>query len=215
MRRTEKVEGTEIERLKSISINAARELGQAAHARRIVILALSGTDYSVTTWGRTRAECGALARWAESQKAMAALRTIADAKPDSGIITVANEPGVISDFGVGGCAPILQQIDFERQRQVASEGWTAAHDDGHSSGELALAAACYAVAATNHPDRPLATAALWPSERKWFKPSFARSNLIKAAALILAEIERLDRMEQMNAREIFPAGITQESEYDT
>ncbi len=32
----------------------------------------------------------------------------------------------------------------ERQRQVLQEGWTPEHDDTHSSGEMAGAAACYA-----------------------------------------------------------------------
>lgn len=38
----------------------------------------------------------------------------------------------------------LTLITGERIRQVAEEGWTARHDDGHVDGELAMAAACYA-----------------------------------------------------------------------
>jgi hypothetical protein len=37
------------------------------------------------------------------------------------------------------------------------------------------------------------TPLFWPWEASWFKPSTARRDLIKAGALILAEIERLDR----------------------
>lgn len=33
----------------------------------------------------------------------------------------------------------------------------------------------------------------WPWHRVWWKPSTRRRNLVKAGALILAEIERLDR----------------------
>ena len=37
-----------------------------------------------------------------------------------------------------------EMIAAERRRQVEKEGWTAEHDSGHPSGELAMAAACYA-----------------------------------------------------------------------
>lgn len=74
----------------------------------------------------------------------------------------------------------------ERRRQVSAEGWTPEHDDQHKTGELAKAATCYASV------YPLA-ASYWPWDLKWWKPSDRRRNLVKAAALILAEIERLDR----------------------
>ena len=80
----------------------------------------------------------------------------------------------------------------ERRRQIEAEGWTPEHDDEHSAGEMAKAAACYAlVSAGFNPD---ATITVWPWHRRWWKPSDKRCNLVKAAALILAEIERLDRM---------------------
>jgi len=33
-------------------------------------------------------------------------------------------------------------IIAERQRQTSAEGWTAEHDDEHTEGEIASAAAC-------------------------------------------------------------------------
>lgn len=73
----------------------------------------------------------------------------------------------------------------ERRRQIEAEGCE------HSAGEMAKAAACYAlVSAGFNPD---ATITVWPWHRRWWKPSDKRCNLVKAAALILAEIERLDR----------------------
>lgn len=42
----------------------------------------------------------------------------------------------------------LMDIGAERARQIASEGWTAEHDDKHEHGELALAAAAYATSAS-------------------------------------------------------------------
>ena len=76
----------------------------------------------------------------------------------------------------------------ERQRQIEVEGWTPEHDDEHSGGGLAVAAACYATAYEGDP-----VPSLWPWEDSWWKPKDRRSNRVRACALILAEIERLDR----------------------
>ena len=42
-----------------------------------------------------------------------------------------------------------QDVLTERRRQVEAEGWTTAHDDEHEDGQLAAAAASYAVASVN------------------------------------------------------------------
>lgn len=82
----------------------------------------------------------------------------------------------------------------ERRRQIEAEGWTPEHDDEHSDGSLARAAVCYALSGAQF-DRP-SLSVLWPKSWSsgWLKPTNARRDLVKAAALILAEIERLDRM---------------------
>lgn len=80
----------------------------------------------------------------------------------------------------------------ERRRQVEAEGWTPEHDDLHRLGEIAWAAAAYA----EHSSREYPSVrppAVWPWRREWWKPSTKRRDLVKAGALILAEIERLDR----------------------
>jgi hypothetical protein len=81
----------------------------------------------------------------------------------------------------------------ERRRQVDAEGWTPEHDDGHQGGEIARAAACYALHASGF--KADAIMELWPKEwgSRWWKPTDTRRNLVKAAALLVAEIERLDR----------------------
>jgi hypothetical protein len=81
----------------------------------------------------------------------------------------------------------LEDIMFERARQKAVEGWTKEHDDAHTDGALAKAATCYASV------YPLA-ASYWPWDLSWWKPTNRRRDLVKAGALILAEIERLDRL---------------------
>ncbi len=87
-------------------------------------------------------------------------------------------------------------VQAERRRQITAEGWTPEHDDEHDNGEMARAAACYALAGSSAPSD--GTAALlvslaWPWDEQWWKPSTARRDMVKACALALAEIERLDR----------------------
>lgn len=84
----------------------------------------------------------------------------------------------------------------ERRRQVSEEGWTASHDDHHSQGEMIEAAACYAVtagASNRDPRGEISVPPGWPWASVWWKPGTPRRMLVKAAALLVAEIERLDR----------------------
>lgn len=80
----------------------------------------------------------------------------------------------------------------ERRRQVEVEGWTPEHDDRHRAGTLATAAACYALSSHGFTPRG-EPPAIWPWATDWWKPKRDRRDLVKAGALILAEIERLDR----------------------
>lgn len=80
----------------------------------------------------------------------------------------------------------------ERRRQIEAEGWTPEHDDAYAEGDLAQAAGCYSLYA--HCSENLdGSPADWPWPDEWWKPAGPRRNLVKAGALILAEIERLDR----------------------
>lgn len=104
---------------------------------------------------------------------------------------------------------VLDDIAAERRRQVEGEGWTPDHDDAHGGGELASAAACYALPpgklamdggywtyGGRDPELSKfirAKPQLWPWHADWWKPASRRRDLIRAAALIVAEIERLDR----------------------
>lgn len=90
---------------------------------------------------------------------------------------------------VGGEA--ARDVLVERQRQVNSEGWTPEHDDQHGAADMAHAAACYIFGHMHWSPNDMRQR--WPWAHEWFKPSNRRRNLVKAGALILAEIERLDR----------------------
>lgn len=90
----------------------------------------------------------------------------------------------------------------ERQRQVTAEWWSFKHDDQYKNTELAFAASCYAFHAAaaswdleddgipydSHP-----VPKQWPWDPSWWRPTDARRDLVKAGALILSEIERIDR----------------------
>ena len=100
----------------------------------------------------------------------------------------------------------IEDVLAERRRQVEAEGWSDKHDDVHTSGEIAGAAACYAMHDLSFtiPNIKLGhTVAmlvkdLWPWAQSWWKPTDRRRNLVKAAALLIAEIERLDRKAATN-----------------
>lgn len=81
----------------------------------------------------------------------------------------------------------------ERKRQVEGEGWTPEHDDAHEGGELAAAASCYAIASTSPAPPKTFAPGRWPWKEDDWKPTDRRRMLVKAGALVLAEIERLDR----------------------
>lgn len=95
-----------------------------------------------------------------------------------------------------GCELIAQ----ERARQIMVECWNDQHDDQHVNGQLAKAAQAYLNAIewedgqirarTERPSHP------WPWDASWWKPSENQvRNLVKAGALIAAEIDRLQRLE--------------------
>jgi hypothetical protein len=92
----------------------------------------------------------------------------------------------------------------ERRRQLDELSYSAEHDDRHDCGELILAAACYQqhafgiisetlvniIEETYEDGVPLG----WPWDGVHWKPSDDPiRNLIKAGALIAAEIDRLKR----------------------
>lgn len=93
--------------------------------------------------------------------------------------------------GSGGVAA----IEAERHRQVEQEGWTPEHDDEHRGGEMAAAAAAYAFSAATA-DRYYAAdpVGFWPWDMTWWKPRTPVEDLVRAGALIAAEIDRIERV---------------------
>ena len=92
-------------------------------------------------------------------------------------------------------------IADERERQITKEGFDAEHDEQWECLELVSAAMCYL-----HANKLIVTSEIfhgdpnnnefifmtWPFHRDWWKPSDDQiRNLVKAGALIAAEIDRL------------------------
>jgi hypothetical protein len=106
----------------------------------------------------------------------------------------------VTDWHYGRTTPSASDVLAERQRQVTAEGWWPEHDDKHVDHSLAIAAACYALGDRQdfHDsifNEMFRVPDLWPRgwHDSWWKPTDPRRNLVKAGALILAEIERIDR----------------------
>lgn len=76
-----------------------------------------------------------------------------------------------------------EMIAAERQRQIEAENWTPEHDDRHLPGDLASAGAAYAL----NDDE------FWPWPDWWNPGDDDVRRLVKAGALIAAEIDRLLR----------------------
>jgi hypothetical protein len=91
----------------------------------------------------------------------------------------------------------VELIAAERKRQIEQEGWTPEHDDAHSRREMQAAAECYMAYGCNARWQSQAPM-LWPWDDKWWKPSYSDEirNLVKAGALIAAEIDRLQRTKE-------------------
>jgi hypothetical protein len=86
-------------------------------------------------------------------------------------------------------ARALSDIREARVRQVREKGYSPDHDDQYRSDELERAAATYALARTYPQGR------LWPWHPRYWKPRSHRENLVRAGALIVAAIEKIDRDE--------------------
>jgi hypothetical protein len=113
---------------------------------------------------------------------------------------------------------VLALLSDERVRQLKTEGFNDRHDDKHTFEDLARAAACYAM--PGHFRALLVGAGggnlrrtLWPWDESWWKPQCPGStmhlprhmrihDLVKAGALIIAEIERLIRLQRREQADV-------------
>ncbi|WP_422028415.1 hypothetical protein [Pyruvatibacter mobilis] len=85
----------------------------------------------------------------------------------------------------------VTDVMIERVRQQQMEGWSPQSDDLYRDDELTMAAVCYLNRGTGLLDGD--PPQIWPWTLSWWKPKSRRRDLVRAAALVIAEIERLDR----------------------
>ena len=114
----------------------------------------------------------------------------------------------------------IDLIATERQRQIDDEGYSAEHDDEHAGGELALAAIAYAAPVKVFTREERANSVWfydpipWNGDKRFdckvaqespsnvipdplhYTPTERVDLLVKAGALIAAEIDRLLRLEK-------------------
>jgi hypothetical protein len=90
-------------------------------------------------------------------------------------------------------ASVIAEIIIEREAQPG-KGFTIVQDDLCTDGSIAAAASLYAHPAPPMYSDPRITHPIgWP--REWaYNPKDRRANLIRASAMLVAEIERLDRL---------------------
>jgi len=91
-------------------------------------------------------------------------------------------------------------IAAERVRQEQSLGYSAEADDSYTEEQLRDAAIAYAIVCDDRADNP---PSCWPWDDNGFKyESPKAANLVKAGALIAAEIDRLHRAWRRECNEI-------------
>lgn len=90
-------------------------------------------------------------------------------------------------------------IAAERQRQIEVEGYRSSNDDGYRDGQLVKAAIAYLINVV--PCGLGSGSQFWPWRKEFWKPYSQRANLIRAGALIAAELDRLDRERNREAND--------------
>ncbi|MBR4625982.1 MAG: hypothetical protein IKO56_10665 [Alphaproteobacteria bacterium] len=104
----------------------------------------------------------------------------------------------------------IELIVNERKRQIEEEGWSQEHDAQYTHNELIWAAMCYTqpesfrayerVCNSKTPNNIKIPPAIWPWDEKWWKPTPDNriKELVKAGALIAAEIDRIQSLDIEN-----------------
>lgn len=118
----------------------------------------------------------------------------AAAQQQKTIVTLESEVERLRSGGAG-------LIAVERRRQYTEEPWSEMHDDLHDGEELLAAAFCYLGDLINGPHAE--SSSLWPWERAAWKPTpnDRVRQMVKAGALIAAEIDRLQRDEALSQQD--------------
>lgn len=142
-------------------------------------------DHGLFSYDADGEQMDALLRLCDAQDSIALLENAKTPATDAFLAEVRAQ-------GVKSLSNAVQSVIAERQRHQSAEGWTPEHDDQYSKSQLLWASSCYVLNAI-HPFNRIPFD--WPWTPEWWKPTNPRRDLVKAGALILAEIERIDRQE--------------------
>lgn len=115
-----------------------------------------------------------------------------EATPHTADITQDTTTPVGWDPATAHFSPAAADVLNERRRQIEEEGRKPDLDDAYPGGALAAAGGCYALFADSYPNAGQPPKP-WPWVESWWKPKDFRRDMVRAAALILAEIEKFDR----------------------
>ncbi|MBA1302736.1 hypothetical protein G7028_29860 [Pseudomonas carnis] len=119
---------------------------------------------------------------------------------------IAADHAAFSETEYAKTAPAsLQSVLAERIRQIQVHCFYPEQDEEYVNGDLAQAGACYAIEAAKQAPETEDAMRLVPEAWPWmaasWRPHDQRRNLVKAGALILAEIDRLDRAAALAQKE--------------
>lgn len=196
--------------LRYATFDAAKSAAQADYEQRIMAaIEIQSSDggHGGQPSALTDAVRGASAPNAISgkQEGQTGIEVGASQTPGSSMLSGQSAP-IVPEKALGPSEAIAD-VAAERRRQIEVEGWTPEHDDEHEHAEMACAAACYALAATPadeaiyiHGRWKDICDLFWPWSSDWWKPKDRRRDLVRAGALIVAEIERLDRLASSGRR---------------
>jgi hypothetical protein len=89
---------------------------------------------------------------------------------------------------------LLDEVLNERIRQINKHGYTEEHDDEHTDGSIADAAAHYASTKDD--------SGLWPWDAQYDKKSSKtrREQCMASMAMLMSEVERIDRLEDLSTK---------------
>lgn len=111
----------------------------------------------------------------------------ADPAPNSAASQAEASPILVVD----SLSTAFMDVLAERRRQQGEKGYSAESDDALTDYQLPRAAACYVLASAGVARHK--STLYWPFAGQMKPSDSRRRNLVKAGALILAELERLDR----------------------
>ena len=95
----------------------------------------------------------------------------------------------LAESGLLAMSKAQEDVLKERAEHYSREGFAPVHDDKYNGNELVSAAIAYAHAMNDR----AACGGAWPWNISWWKPKTRRRNLVKAASLLIAAIEKIDR----------------------